>query len=486
MCRDVKLKSKHEKDVSNMICPNCEKEHPKSKICPFCKVDSVLYMGIVRLSDKLYNMGLNKLNNGDLTQGIGLLNRSISVNKNNVQARNLLGLALFEIGYVGDALKHWVVSQSLLKENNPATGYVDKVQKNSRALEALNDAMVKYNQALQYIKQKSDDLAIIQLKRAVELNPHLVDALNLLALCHLIQNDKEKAAAAAERVLSIDIQNTIALNYLSIISPSRAKQDTRKHHGRNQGGRRELNTARGSAYKTAAMQVKKPRTFRFDIILALALGAAIAFAVVFILLYPALDRQHESRLQGYRTNLAAAESARLEDSERHSNQIDEIQRQLSEMRDILNASEAEFDLQDRIIRFHHADGLYRDGQLMEAIDRLDNIDTAGFAPDLVERAEAIRESTYPQLSAHFLSEGLTAFDNNDFYKALVDLELATRFMAPDTPRSAAFLFALGSLYAEDEARHAEARALLTELQERFPHHRPIARNNLLAGLTDED
>ena len=249
-----------------MKCPNCKKEYREGTICPACNVDEVLYTGTVRLSDKLYNKGLSKLNNGDLSQGIELLTRSVSVNKNNVPARNLLGLALFEIGYVGDALKHWVISQSLLKENNPANQYVEEARNNSRALEALNDAVAKYNQALTYIKQKSDDLAIIQLKRAVELNPRFVDALNLLTLCHLIQNDREKAAAAAERVLAVDIQNTVALNYLTILNPNRPKQDTRKNQSRN--SRQSSPDRRASYSRPTPVQEKRPRTFRFDIILA--------------------------------------------------------------------------------------------------------------------------------------------------------------------------------------------------------------------------
>jgi len=469
-----------------MQCPNCQKEYKEGNLCPSCKVDSVLYSGTVRLSDKLYNKGLSKLNNGDLTQGIELLNRSVSVNKNNVPARNLLGLALFEIGYVGDALKHWVVSQSLLKENNPATHYVEEARKNSRALEELNDAAVKYNQALTYLRQKSDDLAIIQLKRAVELNPRFVDALNLLALCHLIQNDREKAAAAAERVLAIDIQNTVALNYLSILQPNRARPDARKSQARV--SRKDSGSSKGAVAYTrpVAVQEKKPRAFRFDIILALVLGAALSFAVVYVLLFPALHRQNEQDIQHYRNRLSDAADAREEDAQRHAEDIQAMEQSLEDMRAEIDALDVEFYRQDRIIRFNQIENLYRDGQLLETIDRLDTIDMTGLPPDLVERAEVIRGSAYPVLAAQFMNDGTRAFDASDYYKALVDLEMAVRFMTEDSPRPAAFLFALGTLYSEDDARHPEARVLLEELRDRFPNHRPQARNQALARLTDED
>jgi len=446
-------------------------------------VDSVLFAGTVRLSDKLYNKGLSKLNNGDLTQGIELLTRSVSVNKNNVPARNLLGLALFEIGYVGDALKHWVISQSLLKENNPAAHYVEEARKNSRALEELNDAAVKYNQALTYLRQKSDDLAIIQLKRAVELNPRFVDALNLLALCHLIQNDREKAAAAAERVLAIDIQNTVALNYLSILNPNRTKPESRKSPIRATRKERENKTG---YTRHVPVQEKKPRAFRFDIILALVLGAACSFAVVYVLLFPALHRQNESQIQDYRNRLTAAADARNEDAARHTTEINEMNQMLEDQRTEIHIWEAHYDRHDRIIRFHQAENLYRDGQLLEAVNRLETIDMAGLPPDLIERAEAIQSSAFPTLSAQFIADGLQAFNVNDYPKALVDFDTALRFMTPESPRTAPFLFALGSvLYTEDITRHEEAYEVLSELRQRFPNHAPLRTNAMLASLSSD-
>jgi len=469
-----------------MQCPNCEKEYKKGTICPACNMDEVLFTGTVRLSDKLYNKGLVKLNNGDLTQGIELLTRSVAVNKNNVPARNLLGLALFEIGYVGDALKHWVISQSLLKENNPAHQYVEEARKNSRALESLNDSVVKYNQALTYLKQKSDDLAIIQLKRAVELNPRFVDALNLLALCHLIQNDRDKAAAAAERVLAVDIQNTVALNYLSIIAPNRAKQDTRKAQSRT-GARQPSSCRRSTGYsRPAPVHEKRPRTFRFDIILALVLGAACSFAVVYILVFPTIHRQNEQQLQELRNDLAAASDARDEATLQHLAAIAEIEEGLGEQQDEIDRHLAELDRQDNIIRFHQVESLYRDGQLRESIDSLEHIDILGLPPDLRVRASEMQDAIYPVLFIQYRDAGIAASNASDYPLAMVQFENALRFETEESPRTATFLFALASLYEMDEVRHPEARELITELRERFPNYRPWARDQLLASLTDEE
>ena len=470
--------------MNSMHCSNCQKEYTSGAICPHCNVDAVLHAGTVRLSEKLYNKGLHRLTSGDMSQGIELLSRSVSVNKHNITARNLLGLALYEIGHVGDALKHWGISQSLVEEENPAAQYITDARKNSRAFEAQNDAIQKYNQALTYLSQKSDDLAIIQLKRAVELNPRFIDALNLLALCHLIQNDRAKAAAAAERTLAIDAQNAVALNYLTVINPNRAKPSPRLIPKR---GETQKNTP-VPTYKAMNIQEKKAKNFRLDIILALIFGAACTFAVIYVLFYPAIHRQYANQMQGYQNRINAAEQARRDDASQHAQAILEKEQLLDDYRHEISNQYAANELLDRQIRIFHADNLYRDGNLLDAIDRLDGIDMTDIPRDLTERVEAIRASAYPRLFAHFQAEGVAASNANDRYKALVDFDMATRFRTEDTLPTANFLFAFGSLIANDEqlagdeTRRAQAIGLLEELRERFPNHMRNTTIALIDGL----
>lgn len=52
------------------------------------------------------------------------------VNKFNTKARNLLGLVYFEKGLVADALREWVMSSNLDKQDKTAGEYLEKLQKN--------------------------------------------------------------------------------------------------------------------------------------------------------------------------------------------------------------------------------------------------------------------------------------------------------------------------------------------------------------------
>ena len=60
----------------------------------------------------------------DLTGAAESLKTSVMIHKNNIEARNLLGLVYCEMGEVVEALSQWVISKNLQPDNNPAGSYI--------------------------------------------------------------------------------------------------------------------------------------------------------------------------------------------------------------------------------------------------------------------------------------------------------------------------------------------------------------------------
>ena len=125
-------------------------------------------------SNEYYNDALAKASVRDLSGAIESLKTSLKFNKLNIDARNLLGLIYFEMGEVVEALTEWVISKNYQPAENAASRYLDEIQNNRSRLETINQTIKKYNQALLYCRQDSRDLAIIQLKKVLSLNPKLV------------------------------------------------------------------------------------------------------------------------------------------------------------------------------------------------------------------------------------------------------------------------------------------------------------------------
>lgn len=75
-----------------MRCYRCNSVLSDADICESCGTDVVIYKKIVKMSNTYYNMGLAKAKVRDLSGAADLLRRSVRIDKNNINARNLLGL----------------------------------------------------------------------------------------------------------------------------------------------------------------------------------------------------------------------------------------------------------------------------------------------------------------------------------------------------------------------------------------------------------
>ena len=201
-----------------MNCPKCGHEIMKwRKRCDICGQDISMYERILRISNTFYNKGLERAKVRDLSGAIEMLKKSLEINKENTDARNLLGLVYFEMGEVVAALSEWVISQNFQPQDNNAAYFLKKVQSDTVAFDGMNQTIKKFNIALTNAKRQDDDLAILQLKRVISQNPKFVRALLLLALVYLKNCEYEKARRCLVRVQKIDVANVTALRYLEEI-----------------------------------------------------------------------------------------------------------------------------------------------------------------------------------------------------------------------------------------------------------------------------
>ena len=107
-----------------MKCMYCGAELSDSAYCPVCGRDISVQRQAIVLSGIYYNEGLEKAEVRDLSGAILLLRQSLKFNKENIQARNLLGLVYFEMGEAVSALSEWVISRNLKPDHNLATRYI--------------------------------------------------------------------------------------------------------------------------------------------------------------------------------------------------------------------------------------------------------------------------------------------------------------------------------------------------------------------------
>jgi len=189
----------------------------------------------------------------------------------------------------------------LQPEKNIADKYLDQVQRNPGRLDTINQTIKKYNQTVQYASQESEDLAIIQMKKVLNLYPNMVKGHQLLALLYMKTGDYEKALKPIMKALAIDHNNTLSLQYYNEIQAEieriRKENGTADRSGKNRFPQNRVNLAYVSVPETSNQgsnsDVVIPQTKYKEssgnggfIVLNVILGIAIGVALFWFLILP--------------------------------------------------------------------------------------------------------------------------------------------------------------------------------------------------------
>lgn len=283
-------------------------------------------------ANSFYNRGLELAKERDLSGAAGYLKRALELNKYHTDARNLLGLIFYEMGETSDALVQWVISVNLQPEENRADHYLDEVQRKPGQLEIASQTIKKFNQALVYAQNGSDDLAVLQLKRVVEERPNYVKARLLLAVLYMQHEDFAKAGRSLYKVLQIDKNNKKASRYMEYVKSRTGKADVERRKMKNAFSHRQMQDD----------DVILPPTYKentgWQSIINIGIGLILGAVMIFFLVIPARERslnyEHNQEMLSYtdRLNLANQELAELENElSQYRQQNEEAQAQIAEM-----------------------------------------------------------------------------------------------------------------------------------------------------------
>lgn len=300
-----------------MICYNCGCRLSEKNFCTGCGADVTLYKKIMFAANRLYNEGLDKASVRDLSGAIDCLRQCLKLNKDHIDARNLLGLVYFERGEVVAALSEWVISKNIRSEKNIADDYINMIQNNPGRLETFNQTVKKYNQALTYCQQDSLDLAVIQLKKVLSMNPRFLQAHQLLALLYINSQDWEKAKKELDKCLKIDTNNTTTLRYMKEVEQMQPPEEERVHKKKDA-------IVYQSGNDTVIQPVGKKETVGFQTLINIVIGLIIGVGITWFLILPARVQQAQNDAN---TKLKAAN----EQLDAKTVEVDDLTRQIDSL-----------------------------------------------------------------------------------------------------------------------------------------------------------
>lgn len=423
----------------------------------------------MNISNLFYNQGLEKANVRDLSGAINSLKQSLKFNKDNIMARNLLGLVYFEMGQTAEALCEWVVSKNVSNEKNIADDYLDAIQNNPTRFATISSTIKKFNIALEYCNQNGKDLAIIQLKKVLSTNPKFVLAHQLLGLLYVEIENYAGAKKEFEKCLKIDVNNTKSLRLLKeieSIEEEKYESNPKKHKKEKPPKVHQYQ----SGNETIIQPINEREVFNLQTIVNLVLGVIIGISIGHFLILPAQIKEVSQEVNDQLNEMSqqvVVKTAR----------IVELEQQLESATSLINTLQTEVDLY-----------LGEDGK-MEVIDQLLNatyiyMNTPNQTEDIAQSLEFITMDFLEEqasskfillhdyliskvgvtLASNYYDIGYSAYRLEDYETAIFNFEKAYQFNSTNGEA----IYNLANSYAFVENVELAIKSY-EEVVEKFPY-----------------
>lgn len=422
-----------------MNCPRCNANVAFSKKrCDNCGQDLKNYRRVVGLSNIYYNKGLSQAKVRDLSGAISSLKLSLQFNKLNTNARNLLGLVYLEEGEIVSALSEWVISKHYQSENNDAEDYIKMIQSNPNKLETYNQTIRKYNSALNSAKHGDEDMAIIQLKKVVNLNPKFIRAHQLLALLYMMSGKKDnrvKALKLLRNISQIDVTNTTTLRYMKELSDVHIRGESPKVQPKvvkKEPERRTLPQVDPDAYKTITpYKEERPSIMPF---INIVVGIVIGLALMYFLIIPHMKSNEAQNANDSFKQYSEQQAADASDSsslksknESLQKEIDGLKNELKQLQDDINTEDGKtiLDIYDAL--FSSASSYLAD-DTENAAKKLLDIDESTLKNDYAKKVyNRIKDNTFAAMSEKLYQQGYSYYSSGDYGNAIKTLKEAVKY-----------------------------------------------------------
>lgn len=459
-----------------MYCYKCGCELNKTDHCPNCGADVGTYKKIIYTSNYLYNDGLQKAQVRDLSGAILSLKNSLWYNKDNLDARNLLGLIYYEIGETVAALSEWVISKNINDERihrkeNLGAEYLAQVQASKQTMENLDSSIERYNHALECCYTDNLDVAVLQLKKVLSVNPHYLRARQLLALLYLENKQYKRADRELQRCLLLDVNNTTTLRYrqevLAKLQPEGTGQNSpqdvmrranvrtvktvgtggeTQQQGRGRNGKPKV----GSVIKYTAdnetiiqpVNARNPGVDGFGVpswVYGGTIGLLIGAALVAFLIMPTRMQSVRADAQQQIREISSQSDSKDSQITDLQSQVDTLNADLKTLQEEQAKAEAEGNSSDKADILMESAALYIEDsvRVKDAAETLGKIDPETASDNMSDAFTKLYGDLYPLLRAQILQSyadsGIAAYEAStpDYETAASDLETANKFENPD-------------------------------------------------------
>jgi|GEM_PF-696860 len=307
---------------------------------------------------------------------------------------------------------------------------IEKFSQDSNVPESVIDSIKAYNKAIEYLRTGSEDIAIIELKRVVAVNPDFYEAVNLLGLCYAYTNQLDKAQELFGKVVQSEDNVLKAAEYLNYVTggdssssrkksrPVKGSSASHKTSIKDKYQKKEVYPVRNEAYnqddvepeliliKTLGNQFKKPGfALAFNLFSVICLVAALVFFILAVKDTKDTPMDVEPVAD---TTVNETLSKTLQENKELKMQLDEANLELKQ-----------YKLSNEISQ---VSTLYSQGKYLTAAEKLREIPVDQLNAEQKERYETLKKNVNLKAASELTTKGNSLYNSKKYAEAIENLE----------------------------------------------------------------
>lgn len=311
----------------------------------------------------------------------------------------------------------------------------------------IQNSIVLYNKALDNLRSDSEDIAIIELKKAVSLNPEFHEAMNLLGLCYLYTREYTKAKDLFEKTAAAEKNGILALRYLNSMNMGDSLPNGADVKRKPEVAKKKAEPAGKQPVAGAGAKGKPPvKAELLKMAVGFVAGALLVLLVNLAFRYTPGELKASNNIDD---SIKPPTTAQV-DTSQYTAEIERLEEELeqsrAELKSIRNAA-----------LINEVETLAAARNYMAAADKLQQLKLLEFKEPETGRVDQLFKEIMPKAAASAYSEGSRLF-NAKKYQEAVDVLARIESYESGLPNMDKALYLLGKSYAgiKDNAHAIEA------------------------------
>lgn len=325
----------------------------------------------------------------------------------------------------------------------------------------IRNSILLYNKSIESIRSGSEDIAIIELKKAVAINPQFNEAFNLLGLCYSYIGETDKAAEAFSKVIKDESNSLLASKYMQMIGLGEPvqKQSGKKTKLASDNDKPEEPIKRARS-KSAAKNNTQDKRLLYNIA-KIGGGFAAGILISMVIFMP------------FGNNSVPQEPAIDTTDNESSAKLTEYEEKYAELEEKYNTlqkdkSEAlqQSDYYKSALKLYDVDEMYQAKKYEEAADMLILMKTVEFKDSEAEKFNKLYTAVLPLAAKSVYSKGSKLYNSKKYQEALEKLKMVEIYDPEFTHMDGAIYYMGCSCQELNDSRNAVA--MFQRLVKEFP------------------